>query len=98
IECRLNKAKVKTNAHHDENVISTWQVQRLLYQFESVLRQLNTGLKTGKGKLCEVEIFSRQDKETVWKWNNNKLNVVNRCIHNLFEQLAVSQPEAQAVH
>ena len=96
LECKAGAAKVEINAYHDENVISGWQVQRLLCQFSSVLKQLSTAKGINR-KLGEVEISSPQDQDMVRQWNCNELLLVDKCFGDLFEQKVVSQPEAPAV-
>jgi len=97
LECKAGANKVEINAYHDENVISGWQVQRLLCQFSSVLKQLNSPPKGVNRKLGEMEISSPQDQDMVRRWNGNKLALVDKFFGDLFEQKVRSQPEAPAV-
>lgn len=97
VECWQAHDEVKITTHYDENVLSTWQVQRLLYQFEHVLKQLSSASRSDIAKLSEMDVFSPEDKETVQRWNPIKPRVVDNCIHDLFEQKALSQPLSQAV-
>ena len=94
VECFVNDTRIKIDATHDANVISGWQVQRLLYQFESVLRQL---IKDEEKPLNKVEVFSLQDKEVVEKWNSHEPVMVEECAHDVFERQASLQPDAPAV-
>jgi amino acid adenylation domain-containing protein/non-ribosomal peptide synthase protein (TIGR01720 family) len=97
VECRLVDDEIEVMAYYDENVISTWQVKRLLHQFEAVLKQLSDASKGMNTRLSEVEVFSAADNETVDRWNHTKPQIVDECIHDLFKQKALSQPAAQAV-
>jgi amino acid adenylation domain-containing protein/non-ribosomal peptide synthase protein (TIGR01720 family) len=97
VECRLVDDEVDMTIYYDENVISTWQVKRLLHQFEAVLKQLSDASKSMGTKLSQVEVFSPGDKQTVDRWNHTKPQVVDECIHDLFKQKALSQPTSQAV-
>lgn len=97
VECRVADDEVEIMIYYNENVISNWQVQRLLYQFEAVLKQLSTTSSSSSTRLSDVDVFSPGDKETVERWNHTKPQVVDECIHNLFKRKALSQPASQAV-
>jgi amino acid adenylation domain-containing protein/non-ribosomal peptide synthase protein (TIGR01720 family) len=97
VECKLADDEAEIITYHNENVISTWRVQRLLYQFGAVLKQLSTASKSSSTKLTEVEVFSHEDEETVERWNHTKPQIVDVCIHDLFKRKALSQPSSQAV-
>ncbi|KAF4633014.1 hypothetical protein G7Y89_g5108 [Cudoniella acicularis] len=98
LECRGNPQNIEIIAHYDENFLSTWQVQRILFQMDAVLRQLSDIPRIGIGaSLAEIEIFSQQDRELVQEWNSTPPQVVDSCIHEEFETLALAQPSSLAV-
>lgn len=97
IECKVADGAIEVFAYHNENILSVWQVQRILYQFEAVLKQLSTASKNSSTMLCEVDVFSPEDKETVARWNCSTPHAVNECIHDIFRQKALAQPCSQAV-
>ncbi|KAF1848737.1 nonribosomal peptide synthase [Cucurbitaria berberidis CBS 394.84] len=92
IECKMSKSTTQIMAHYDATVISTWEVQRLLYQLESVLTQLNSVIY-----VREVHVLSKQDKDLVRKWNQYEPKVVDDTVPALFFKQVVSQPDAIAV-
>ncbi|TAQ85918.1 hypothetical protein B7494_g5755 [Chlorociboria aeruginascens] len=98
VECTGTLENVEINAHYDANIISTWQLQRLLFQFESVMKQLITSPKSGNSiNLGDVEVFSPEDQELVKEWNYTEPEIVDRCIHDIITDMALSQPQATAV-
>ena len=97
LECSIGEGKIETTAHFDGNILTKWQVQRLLYQFDSVVKQLGTGSKTKTMKISQLEICSPEDIKSIREWNRYKLGFIDSCIHDLFLQQAVSQPEATAI-
>lgn len=98
LECGGASDKVEITAHYDDHCLSTWQVQRILYQLDTVLQQLSDIPKLGANtKLSAVEVFSAQDRELVQSWNSNPPVLVDACIHEEFEEVALSQPQAPAV-
>ncbi|KAJ4374878.1 hypothetical protein N0V83_001956 [Neocucurbitaria cava] len=92
IECKMGKSSTEVLAHHDASVISSWEIQRLLYQLESVLTQLNS-----VSHVRNVRVFSEQDKELVSKWNNYEPGFINDTIPSLFFKQVASQPDTIAV-
>jgi amino acid adenylation domain-containing protein/non-ribosomal peptide synthase protein (TIGR01720 family) len=98
LECRGNSDKVEVTAHYDDHCLSTWQVQRILFQLDMVLQQLSDIPKLGTNtKLSAIEVFSAQDRALVQGWNSNPPILVDSCIHEEFEEVALSQPQAPAV-
>lgn len=97
VECRPADDGVEFMIYHNENLISTWQVQRLLHQFEAVMKVLGTASKTSSMNVSEVQVFSPEDRKAVEKWNHTQPQVLDECIHDLFERKALSQPSSQAV-
>jgi amino acid adenylation domain-containing protein/non-ribosomal peptide synthase protein (TIGR01720 family) len=92
IECKMGPSSTAILAHFDANIISSWYIQCLLYQFESILVQLNTA-----SHVRNLTMFSKHDKELVQKWNAREPEVVEETITSLFLQKTTSQPDAIAV-
>ncbi|KAF1943906.1 acetyl-CoA synthetase-like protein [Clathrospora elynae] len=92
LECKMGKSNTEILAHYDASTISKWQVQRILFQFESVLNQLNT-----VSHLHNVTVFSEQDRQLIHGWNSYVPEVVHDTIPSLFFKQVASQPDAIAV-
>jgi amino acid adenylation domain-containing protein len=92
IECKMGPSKTEVLAHFDANVISAWHVQRLIYQFESVLVQLQSATY-----VRHVAVFSDQDKQLVRTWNAYDPGLIDDTVPSLFFKKAASQPNATAV-
>lgn len=98
IECNAGTNEIGITAFYNKEVISSWVVERLILQLDHVLGQLSTLPASGAAsKVGEIEIFSNQDKKTVQRWNGNDLECIDRCLHEAFEQQALSQPNAPAI-
>ena len=97
VECTATAAQIEIEVHHDQRAMSEWQVQRLLYQFDSVLKQLSMAHQNPIQKVGEVTIFSPQDLQVVQGWNYHVPMAINECMHELFMQLVSRQPDAPAV-
>ncbi|KAF2030892.1 acetyl-CoA synthetase-like protein [Setomelanomma holmii] len=92
IECTMGQSNVEFFAHYHENVISTFEVQRLLFGFESVLKQLST-----VKHVRDVRIFSDQDIELVRTWNATEPITIDDTVSALFMKQVARQPDAIAV-
>jgi amino acid adenylation domain-containing protein len=92
IECKMGSSHTDILAHYDANVISSWHVQRLLYQFESVLAQLNLATD-----VRNVAVFSEQDRTLIREWNDYEPGVLEDTIPSLFLKQVASQPDAIAI-
>jgi amino acid adenylation domain-containing protein len=92
LECNVDKTSVEIVAHYHEHVLSTWQVQRIVHQLESILNQLSS-----VNALREVHVFSEQDMQFVRSWNANEEVVVDETMHALFLKQASAKPHSQAV-
>jgi amino acid adenylation domain-containing protein/non-ribosomal peptide synthase protein (TIGR01720 family) len=96
ISCTVDDGKVTIDAHYDLEVIPKWQVSRLLCQFETILSRF-TSIEGSQEKIGEMELVSSQDQETITKWNNEPLKLVDKCIHHIVQAQAQLQPNAAAV-
>ncbi|KAF2846109.1 nonribosomal peptide synthase-like protein [Plenodomus tracheiphilus IPT5] len=92
LECKMGQENTEILAHYNTNVISTWQVERLLYQFESVLAQLNTVKHIG-----DVQVFSEQDTQLVHQWNDCQPKILNDTVPALIHKQVLLQPTKVAV-
>lgn len=95
IECRPDGTRVGVEAQYDDSVLSAWEVQRLLKQFEHVVRQF-TQSKPGD-LIGEVVMFSPEDETLVRGWNAPLPAAVEACVHVLIEEQVYEHPGAAAV-
>ncbi|KAF6826550.1 non-ribosomal peptide synthetase [Colletotrichum plurivorum] len=95
IECNLKKNSVNLTAHYDTAFLDRRQMTRLVDYFEMAV----DFLATSEDQL--VEAFGNQpttnDINQIQGWNNERPETVDSCVHQLFEEQASSQPDAQAV-
>ncbi|KAF1951517.1 nonribosomal peptide synthase [Byssothecium circinans] len=92
IECTANRSSIEVFAHFNANIVSTFEVQRILYQFDSVLAQLNT-----VSHVRDIHVFSKQDAQLVREWNAREPLVIDDTIHSLFFEQVNILPNATAV-
>jgi amino acid adenylation domain-containing protein/non-ribosomal peptide synthase protein (TIGR01720 family) len=96
ISCTVGNGKVAIDAQYDQEIIPTWQVSRLLHQFETILSCF-TSTESNEGKIGEMDLLSTQDQATIVKWNKEPIELVDKCIHHIIQVQALLQPDAMAV-
>lgn len=92
IECKMGISNTEILAHFDINTISSWHVQRLLYQFESVLVQLSS-----VRLVSDIHVFSEQDAKLIRKWNSYEPNYIDDTIPSMFLRQVAAYPDNIAV-
>jgi non-ribosomal peptide synthetase component F/aryl carrier-like protein len=98
LECKGSSKKVDVTAHYDENILSAWEVQRIMSQLDNVLKQLSDLHKFGANSvLDEIQVFSSEDRDLVRQWNSAEPELVESCIHEEIEEIVFSQPKQLAV-
>lgn len=95
MECTLKEEGLAMKAIYDSQVISETQIERMMFQFRHILRQLCAD--ENQNKLKDIQTKSPEDCDTVWKWNTTLPNMVESCVHSLIEQVMVETPDAQAI-
>lgn len=95
MECSLNEEGLVAKMIFDPHVLSETEIERMMFQFKHVLRQLC--IKGKEDLLRDIETVSPEDYETMWKWNATLPDMIESCVHSLIEQRMLEEPDAQAV-
>lgn len=93
MSCQILDDRVDIDAHHDQDVIPTWQVERVLRQFEFILQTFVSPDK-GSQKLCDANLLNPSDNALITSWNLAQVNETEVCIHQLFEKKVRELPES----
>jgi amino acid adenylation domain-containing protein len=95
--CKVDQSGVAVETLYDNRVVEPWLAQRLIQQFDFVLRQFNT-LSALNQKLSELNILNPADQHLIKTWNSKPVNIIDRCIHTVIaEDQATSRPHATAI-
>jgi len=98
MSCQIIDSRVEIEAHYDQAIISTWQVEKILRQLDFVLELLNCPQNLGQ-KLSDLNMLNPVDSSAIFAWNHEPLKATNKCVHQLIEQQVCEQPEsAIAIH
>ncbi|OJD40380.1 non-ribosomal peptide synthetase [Diplodia corticola] len=99
MECNVTDTGVDVVIRYSSLVFTAVQVERILQQFEHVLRQLSgAGNKaTGNITLADIDMISPQDKHSLSKWNEPKPQTLSACVHDAVAQQTRLNPHSIAI-
>lgn len=93
----VEKNGVHIEAHYDSKIVSTWLVQRLLYEFDHILNRFNTE-RFLEHTLGSFDLLNQEDQDVIAAWNSRPVNIINKCIHNaIFQDQVILRPSAIAL-
>ncbi|OJJ32580.1 hypothetical protein ASPWEDRAFT_44725 [Aspergillus wentii DTO 134E9] len=95
LECKLLKQGARVQIHYDSRILDKEQVERLLQQFDCVLRQVCAGHQNTKVK--HVGAVSKEDLDTLWKWNADVPQAPVLSMDELIAERIAKQRDAPAV-
>ncbi|KAF4439343.1 destruxin synthetase [Fusarium austroafricanum] len=95
IDLHLSTQGIHGKASFSSSLFQTSLAQGLLERLEHTMHWLADA--NAERKLAEVEMVTPQDLNMIWRWNHHVPEQINRCVHDIFTDIAVSQPDAQAV-
>lgn len=80
----------------DSNIVPVVQMDRMVAQFEHVLRQLND-VTVLQQPVESISAVSKQDIAQLWEWNSPLPEATARCVHDLISDTMQQQPQAPAI-
>ena len=99
LECVPHENGVSLNVSFDPNVVTQDQVQRIVFQLDSLLRQMYTsGTSEHHYVLSDLDTISPQDLSDIWKWNAMSHTPSEICVHELIADTTRKQPDALAIY
>ncbi|KAJ8116150.1 hypothetical protein ONZ43_g4503 [Nemania bipapillata] len=97
--CCIQDADMSIDVCFNSSVLETTQVQRMIDQFEGVLRQLCHAGPDPDITVRNISTVSERDLVDIWSWNSTDVpKAVEACVHDLITETARRQPEALAIH
>ncbi|KAG0156359.1 hypothetical protein PDIDSM_3537 [Penicillium digitatum] len=96
VECFVAHDKIIIEARHDENILSTWQVQTMMHHFDHILKQV-TQAHTQEAQVASVDLFGAHDLQQIIRWNRQYPEAVDLTVPVVFAEQVSQQPEALAV-
>ncbi|KGO55692.1 AMP-dependent synthetase/ligase [Penicillium expansum] len=96
VECFVADDKITIETRHDENALSTWQVQTIMHHFEHILKQV-TQTNAQEAQVASVDLVGAYDLEQIMQWNKQYPETVDSTVPAIFAEQVLQQPEALAV-
>nr|WOZ30810.1 McfA [Coleophoma empetri] len=96
-ECTLGTDEVRLDFRYDDNVIHSSQVKRISAQFAYLVQQLCGNPASKFCRLSDIVLIGPEDEDQILQWNATLPSRIDRCIHELFQEQVIAQPQAQAV-
>ncbi|KPM37793.1 Nonribosomal peptide synthetase 1 [Neonectria ditissima] len=97
VECAIEADRMVLTMHHDEAVMSGWQVKRVAHQFDALVEQLISMSREPTRKVAELRLYGPEDIRIIKEWNDVTFRHVEESIPGLFWQSAAKQPETTAI-
>ncbi|KAL1959111.1 hypothetical protein VTO42DRAFT_2898 [Malbranchea cinnamomea] len=96
ISCTLSQDQVRIDTHYDPALISTWQLEKLLSQLETIIQRLASEDYADE-KIGHMTLINAQDLEAIEELNEAALRKVDRCIHQVIQDRTRANPRVQAI-
>lgn len=90
-----NSTGAKLIASYDARVLDEPQVQRMLHQYEHIVRELFAPEK--KFSIRDFAVLPNLDRDEIIQWNSEEPQYFNGCVHRVIEQNALNTPKAPAI-
>ena len=91
----MHPERSSVTGYFDPTWVNSYQVERMLHQFQHALEQLGT---TGSQLLADLSLTPPQDVERVWGWNRAVPETSKECIHDVIACQMQTRPDSPAVH
>ncbi|KAF7712323.1 Nonribosomal peptide synthase (NRPS) [Penicillium ucsense] len=95
LQCTFNPTGYALDLNYDAALVSESQVRRLLQQFSYVVEQLDSA--PGDRKVRSLDMMVADDYADIQLFNQISVEPVERCLHELVEEVASQQPNTDAV-
>ena len=82
-------------AKFDSRVLDSWRVEKMLEQLEHLTLQLVAS--DASRKISEISTVTDHDITDIWAWNSVLPVTIEKCVHQLFEERAIKQPNYPAI-
>lgn len=96
LDCQVEVGGLRLSIHFDYNAVDKREVDRIVYQFEHVLRQISP-MNACALLVGGISIIGSRETEEIWARNAILPKSADICVHDIFEKIAQRQPDAAAV-
>ncbi|RSL49592.1 hypothetical protein CEP54_012351 [Fusarium duplospermum] len=101
LEVQLGDKKANSSgiikARFDSRIIQANTVKSLLGRLVFVIHQLSSA-DNMTSALSDIKVATTADLEQIWQWNKTVPAIIDRNVHDMILERALSQPDRPAVH
>ncbi|KAF2216837.1 hypothetical protein CERZMDRAFT_80863 [Cercospora zeae-maydis SCOH1-5] len=91
-----SRSNIEIQFSFDSSVLSVKAVERMLQQLEHIINLL-TDPRLARTNLRSIDMVSSTDLQDIWRWNSDIPDPIMKPVHEIFQQIVASQPDAVAV-
>ncbi|PQE14301.1 non-ribosomal peptide synthetase protein [Rutstroemia sp. NJR-2017a BBW] len=96
LECAISDDQIVVTANYDGSLLDEKRVLRYLAQFESLLGQLSSLVKSAR-RLNAVDMVTGVELDEILAWNGSRAQVTLDTVHSRFQHVASAYPDSQAI-
>lgn len=96
VQCLCDDKGLHIQARFDSNMIKEAHVERMVHQFEHVLRQFHAA-HNQLVKIKDIPLVCEEDMRDIWAWNRSVPESVEACMHDQIAAMARKHPGALAI-
>ncbi len=96
LECAISDNRIVVTANYDSSLLDEKWVLRYLVQFESLLGQLSSLIKSA-GRLNALDIITSVELDEILTWNGSRAQATLDTVHNKFQHVVSAYPDSQAI-
>jgi amino acid adenylation domain-containing protein len=96
--CLVYSDHIEVNFVFNADVVAQPTIESISHQFENAIAQLSTSTQS-QARLSDLSVSGTWDIQKAITWNerNSDLEVLDTCLHTLFEKQVSLRPDAMAV-
>ncbi|CEJ57901.1 hypothetical protein PMG11_06578 [Penicillium brasilianum] len=95
LQCTFRPTGYALDLNYDAALVSESQARRLLQQFSYVVEQLDANM--GDLQVRSLDMMVADDYADIQRFNQISIEPVERCLHELVEEVASRQPNTEAI-
>ena len=96
LECKLGQDKIELVANYNRVILSPSQAERLLCQFEVLVRQMMIG--DASLLIKDLQLTPASENECLVSQDSANMTANQDCIHSFIGRISNARPRAPAVH
>jgi amino acid adenylation domain-containing protein/non-ribosomal peptide synthase protein (TIGR01720 family) len=95
VECAADGDYMDFLTHFDPDILDETLVEKMMYQFEHMVNQLNS--ERTEIEIKDVKLLNGHDEKAITLLNRGRPEMVKSCIHDLIRDCALAAPDALAI-